>query len=82
MTWHVYILRCSDDSLYTGITTDIDRRIAQHQSGTGAKYTRNRGPFALIYHEDFPCRASASRREYEIKSLSRADKLELALPLA
>lgn len=77
MDWTVYILRCADHSLYTGITTDIDRRIDQHSNGTGAKYTKNRGPFQLVYREGFPCRSSASKREYEIKSLNRAEKIAL-----
>lgn len=77
MKWHIYILSCADNSLYTGITTNIERRMAQHQAGTGAKYTKGRGPFKLVYREDAACRASASRREYEIKTLSRAEKLDL-----
>tara|TARA_Y100000588_G_C13825172_1_gene741127 strand:- start:405 stop:653 length:249 start_codon:yes stop_codon:yes gene_type:complete len=77
MTWFVYILRCSDDSLYTGITNNLERRITQHNNGTGAKYTRNRAPVQLIYQEDCDDRASASQREYAIKQLSRIQKIEL-----
>ncbi len=81
-SWHLYILRCGDDTLYTGITTDIDRRLKQHHDGTGAKYTKNRAPFQLVYQESYPCRSSASKREYQIKSLSRAEKIALISKLA
>ena len=77
MSWFVYILRCGDGSLYTGITDDISRRLAAHQSGKGAKYTRGRGPLTLLYAEEHPDRAAASRREYAIKHLKRSDKLRL-----
>lgn len=82
MNWHVYILRCADNTLYTGITTDIDRRLAQHAAGRGAKYTRTRAPFELVFKQDFPCRSSASKREWQIKSLTRAEKMDLISPLA
>tara|TARA_B110000495_G_C22894404_1_gene521755 strand:- start:401 stop:658 length:258 start_codon:yes stop_codon:yes gene_type:complete len=76
--WWVYIVACSDRSLYTGITTDQVRRIAEHNdSKKGAKYTRNRRPVDLVYSEMLPNRSAASKREYEIKKLSRADKLKL-----
>lgn len=77
MSWFVYILRCADDTLYTGITTDCDRRIAQHNAGKGAKYTRNRTPVVLIYNETSDSRSNASVREYEIKRLTRKQKLAL-----
>jgi len=76
--YFLYILRCSDDTLYTGITTDIQRRLEEHNSSAkGAKYTRSRRPVALIYTEEFEDRSSASKREYIIKRLSRAKKLAL-----
>ena len=76
--WWVYIVVCSDGSLYTGITTDQVRRIAEHNdSKKGAKYTRNRRPVDLVYSEMLPNRSAASKREYEIKKLSRYDKLKL-----
>ena len=72
--WFVYILRCGDGSLYTGITPDVEARLAKHQSGTGAKYTRGRGPLTLVYTEECTDRAAASRREYAIKQLTRQEK--------
>ena len=75
--WRVYILKCSDGSLYTGITTDLARRVREHNSGKGAKYTRSRRPVAPVYSEDYPDRSSASREEARIKKLSRDDKLFL-----
>ncbi|MDX2481240.1 MAG: GIY-YIG nuclease family protein [Desulfuromusa sp.] len=77
MNWQVYIILCSDDSLYTGITTDIKRRLAQHASGTGAKYFRGRFPRSLVYLEGDHDRSSASRREVEIKKLRLVDKRRL-----
>ena len=77
MAWYVYMLRCGDGSLYTGCTDDVDRRLAVHQSGKGAKYTRSRLPVALAYQEEQPDRSAALRREADIKRLSRAKKLEL-----
>lgn len=75
--WFVYILECADGSLYTGITNNIEKRLQQHQDGTGAKYTRGRAPHAVVFQESHPDRASASRRENEIKSLERNKKLAL-----
>lgn len=75
--WYLYILRCGDDSLYTGITTDVDRRLAAHRSGKGAKYTRGRGPLSLVYRETYGSHGQALRRELEIKALSREEKLQL-----
>jgi putative endonuclease len=77
MSWTLYILECADKSLYTGITNDLDRRIAQHKSGQGARYTRGRGPFRLVYTEILENRSNASRREGEIKKLPRAEKLKI-----
>ncbi|MCI8894673.1 MAG: GIY-YIG nuclease family protein [Lachnospiraceae bacterium] len=72
-----YILRCSDNTLYTGWTNDIEARLAAHNSGQGAKYTRGRRPVELVYLERFDTRQEAMRREVYIKRLSRADKLKL-----
>ncbi len=77
MGWFVYILRCGDGSLYTGMTDDVQRRLAAHRAGRGAKYTRGRGPLELVYQEERADRSDALRREAEIKSLSRAQKLAL-----
>ena len=75
--WKVYILRCGDGSLYTGISTDVARRLKEHRAGKGAKYTRSRGPLELVYQEDCPDKSAALKRELEIKALSRAEKLKL-----
>lgn len=75
--WYVYMLRCADDSLYTGITTDPVRRLEQHNSGVGAKYTRCRLPVTMVYQEQVFNRSQALRREIRIKKLSRVDKLKL-----
>ena len=75
--WVVYILQCKDDTLYTGITDDFEKRFQAHSSGKGAKYTRGRGPLQLRYLEPCVDMSSALRREYEIKQLSRANKMEL-----
>ena len=77
MKWNVYILECGDMTLYTGITNDIDRRLKAHRNGYGAKYTCGRGPLKLIYSEFYETRASALKREAEIKRLSRNKKLGL-----
>ena len=74
MSWQVYVILCSDDSLYTGITTDLQRRFDQHASGRGAKYFRGRRPLEVVYQESGHTRSSASRRELEIKSLVRSEK--------
>ncbi|SEW25827.1 GIY-YIG nuclease family protein [Natrinema salifodinae] len=73
----VYVLECADGSLYTGYTTDLDRRVAEHDAGEGAKYTRGRTPVDLRYHERYDSRSAAMSREYEIKQLSRAEKEQL-----
>ena len=72
--WWVYILQCGDGTLYTGIALDVGARLAQHQAGKGAKYTRGRAPVVLLYEEAWPGRAEASRREAAIKRLTRAGK--------
>ena len=77
MNWIVYILQCADGTLYTGITNDIDRRMAEHEAGQGAKYMRGRGPFQLVYSEVCEGRGQASKREIEIKALDRIEKLLL-----
>ncbi len=69
MQWVVYILECGDNSLYTGITNNLSARLAAHQAGTGAKYTRGRGPFHLVFQEHVTDRSAATRRENEIKAL-------------
>ena len=66
---YVYILRCSDDTLYTGWTNDLEKRIKAHSNGTGAKYTRGRGPVELVYFEEFDDKKDAMKREYEIKNI-------------
>ena len=78
-SWYVYILRCSDNSLYTGIATDVDRRLDEHNNdnGLGAKYTRTRRPVALVYQENAGSRSEASKREYAIRKLSKQDKEQL-----
>jgi putative endonuclease len=78
LPWTVYILRCGDGTLYTGVTNDMPRRLAAHNNGKGAKYTRGRGPLALVYSEQHRTRSRAQKREAEIKSLNRAEKIKLA----
>lgn len=75
--WHLYILRCADDTLYTGITTDVEKRLEAHSSGTGAKYTRGRGPLTLVYREACGTHSDALKREIAVKRLTRAQKLLL-----
>ena len=77
MSWYVYMLRCGDNTLYTGVTDDVEKRLTAHRMGKGAKYTRGRGPLELVYVEEQPDKSSALRREYEIKQLTRQKKLEL-----
>src|SRR5690606_4363374 len=69
--WFVYILRCADNSLYTGITTDLNRRCEQHNAGTASRYTRSRLPVTMMYHEIQATRSVALKRELEIKAMSR-----------
>ena len=77
MSWFVYILRCGDSTLYTGVTDDVQRRFEKHCSGKGAKYTRGRGPLSLVYMQELPDKSCALKREIEIKRLSREKKLKL-----
>ena len=75
--WHVYMLRCADRSLYTGVATDITARVAAHNAGKGAKYTRGRLPAKLVYQEAVADRGTALKREYAIKRMSVAAKRQL-----
>ena len=75
--WYVYILRCGDGTLYTGSTDDVERRLAAHRAGKGAKYKRGRGPLELVYSEPCGEHAAALRREYALKRLSRGEKLRM-----
>jgi len=77
VSWFCYLLRCADDTLYCGITNDLDKRLAAHNAGTASKYTRARVPVKLVFAERCANRSEASRRESEIKNMSRASKLEL-----
>ena len=72
--WYLYILRCKDNTLYTGITTDVEKRLEAHRSGKGAKYTRGRAPLELVYRESCGSHSDALKREAEIKKLSRQVK--------
>ena len=71
---YTYILKCKDDSLYTGWTNDLKKRITSHNAGKGAKYTKARRPVELVYYEEFQTREEAMKREYAIKRLSRKEK--------
>ena len=73
-TWFLYILRCGDGTLYTGITTDVQARFAQHQAGKGAKYTRGRGPLEVVYTEECGDHSAALKRELAVKALPREEK--------
>ena len=77
VTWVVYLLRCRDGSLYTGMTNDLSRRLDAHRAGTASAYTRSRRPLALAYHEALPDRGAALRREAAIRRLTRTEKLAL-----
>ena len=74
---YVYIIECSDGTFYTGWTNNLEKRIDMHSKGTGAKYTKGRGPVKLIYHEEFEDKKDAMKREYEIKKLTREGKMLL-----
>ena len=76
-THFVYVLECADGTLYTGYTTDVERRVAEHDAGEGAKYTRGRTPVTLRHVESFDSRSAAMSREYAIKQLSRQEKKRL-----
>ena len=75
--WYLYILRCGDGTLYTGITTDVEKRLEQHRSGKGAKYTRGRGPLALVYREELEDHSAALKREWAVKKMTREEKVRL-----
>ena len=75
--WYLYILRCGDGTLYTGITTDVEKRLEQHRTGKGAKYTRGRQPLELVYREKCGDHSTALKREYEIKKMPRDAKMRL-----
>jgi putative endonuclease len=75
--WFVYIVRCSDGTLYTGITTDLQKRVAAHNSQKGAKYTATRTPVTLVWSQPSETRSTAAKEEYRIKQLSRTEKLAL-----
>ena len=74
--WLLYIIRCIDNSIYTAITTDLQRRLLSHLTGTGAKYTKGKGPFKVLYTEQHEGRSDASKREYQIKKLTHQKKLD------
>ena len=75
--WYLYILRCKDDTLYTGITTDVEKRLEAHRTGKGAKYTRGRGPLELVYRESCGSHSDALKREHQVKMLTREEKQNL-----
>lgn len=75
--WYVYVVRCSDNSLYTGITTDVSRRAKEHNRKSGGNYTRTRTPVKLVYQEPHPTQSSALKREAQIKRWARSKKLAL-----
>ena len=79
MSWYVYMLRCRDNTLYTGYTDDPDRRLAVHNAGKGAKYTRSRLPVSIVYREECPDKSSALKREIALKRLKKAEKEALIL---
>lgn len=78
MSWVCYLLRCADDTLYCGITNDMEKRLAAHNAGSAARYTRARGPVELVFTEGCENRSAASKREMAIKKLTRAEKLALS----
>lgn len=75
--WYLYILQCGDGTLYTGITTDVEKRLEAHRSGKGAKYTRGRAPLELLYREPCGTHSDALKRELEVKHLTREEKIIL-----
>ena len=77
MAWYVYMLRCGDGTLYTGITDDVMKRLSVHRAGKGAKYTRGRGPLELVYTEKLSDKSEALRREYRLKQLKKEEKERL-----
>lgn len=74
---YVYIIKCNDNSLYTGWTNDLEKRFKNHEEGKGAKYTRGRRPLELVYFEEYETKVQAMKREYEIKKMSREKKIRL-----
>ncbi len=80
MNWFCYLLRCADNTLYCGITNDLEKRLAAHNAGSASKYTRTRVPVELVFVESCADRSAASKREMEIKNLSREKKLALIQP--
>jgi putative endonuclease len=80
MKWYVYILQCSDGTMYTGSTNDIDARVGKHNEGKGAKYTKSRRPVKLVYYEQHPSKSRAMKRECAIKQLRRDEKIKLIPP--
>lgn len=78
-TWYLYILKCKDGTLYTGIATDVQKRLEMHRSGKGAKYTRGRGPLELVYSEECENHSQALKRECEVKKLTKERKQQLIL---
>ena len=77
MAWYVYMLRCGDNSLYTGMTDDLSKRLTAHRAGKGAKYTRGRGPLELVYSERVDSRSQALKREWAIKKMKKTEKERL-----
>ncbi len=77
MVYYTYMVKCSDGSLYTGYTNDLDRRVSAHNSGNGAKYTKSRRPVELVYYEEFDTKEEAMSREWHIKHLTRQQKMIL-----
>ena len=75
--WYLYILRCKDDTLYTGITTDVEKRLEVHRSGKGAKYTRGRSPLTLVHRETCGTHSQALKRELAVKAMAREEKQKL-----
>ncbi|MFT5195758.1 MAG: putative endonuclease [Cellvibrionaceae bacterium] len=76
-TWYIYMVRCADNSLYTGITTDVDRRLNQHKKGNGAKYLKTRRPLTLVFQQRVGDRSQASKLEYAIKQLPKSKKEQI-----
>lgn len=76
-SWHLYLVRRSDGALYTGIATDVERRLAEHAAGSGAKFLRGHGPLELVFREEVGSRGAALRAELRVKALPRAEKLAL-----
>ncbi len=77
MAYYVYILKCSDDSLYTGITNDLDNRLLMHKLGKGSKYVRSRLPFKIVYKEELKTKSEALKREIQIKKMNKNAKIKL-----